>query len=182
MPAEQLAALCTGLGRQLTPGGVGGPQEVDYPLFTAARQVWRDNQPAHSLCTDAMETAGLQVRPTTRVTCDYSVFMQSSNPDLSAAFRHELSSIEGVQNPANGVMQVEVVEVDYTVRLPKAQWFRMVRARFWSTFSHFTDEQLEKGIAELELLHAVRPLTGWPYRSAARMDANSADRTAPFPP
>jgi hypothetical protein len=40
---EQLSVLYAGLARQLTPGGVAltctRPQEVDYPLFTAARQV-----------------------------------------------------------------------------------------------------------------------------------------------
>ena len=36
-------------------------------------------------------------------------------------------------------------------KLEKARWFKMVRARFWSTFSHFSDEELEQGIAELDL-------------------------------
>lgn len=48
---EQLSALYAGLARQLTPGGVAltctRPQEVDYPLFTAARKVRQphSNQP-----------------------------------------------------------------------------------------------------------------------------------------
>jgi hypothetical protein len=53
---------------------------------------------------------------------------------------------------------VEVVEVDYTVRMPKARWYSMVRARFWSTFSHFTDAQLEEGIEELERPRRVRSI------------------------
>jgi hypothetical protein len=43
VPEEQLSVLYAGLARQLTPGGVvltcTRPQEVDYPLFAAARQV-----------------------------------------------------------------------------------------------------------------------------------------------
>ena len=33
---------------------------------------------------------------------------------------------------------------DYQAELPKATWLGMMRARFWSTFSHCTAEELEQ--------------------------------------
>ena len=49
-----------------------------------------------------------------------------------------------------GFVCVEVKEATYPVTMPLAQWLGMVSGRFWSTFSHFSDEQLEAGIAEVE--------------------------------
>lgn len=39
--------------------------------------------------------------------------------------------------------RVEVHTHDYRATLPKAVWLAMMRARFWSTFSHCTAEELE---------------------------------------
>lgn len=47
-------------------------------------------------------------------------------------------------------LEVDVAIRDFEVRMPKEAWIGMVRARFWSTFSHFSDEELEAGIKELE--------------------------------
>jgi hypothetical protein len=38
----------------------------------------------------------------------------------------------------------------YEAILKKETWFEMVRNRFWSTFSHCTDEELKCGVEELE--------------------------------
>eukprot|EP00240_Pyramimonas_obovata_P016149 CAMPEP_0118931002 /NCGR_PEP_ID=MMETSP1169-20130426/7497_1 /TAXON_ID=36882 /ORGANISM="Pyramimonas obovata, Strain CCMP722" /LENGTH=295 /DNA_ID=CAMNT_0006873447 /DNA_START=31 /DNA_END=915 /DNA_ORIENTATION=+ len=109
VPDAEVPGMYSGLFKQLTPGGIAltvtRPQEVDYPLFEAARQVWRENQPAADIYVKAMEAAGF---------C------------------------------------TEVVQHDYTVTIKKAAWLSMVRARFWSTFSHFTQEELDAGVAELE--------------------------------
>lgn len=43
---------------------------------------------------------------------------------------------------------------DYQVKLPKAQWFNMIRNRFWSTFSRFNDDELQAGLTELENKYA----------------------------
>jgi ubiquinone/menaquinone biosynthesis C-methylase UbiE len=65
LPVADLPALYKGLGRQLAPGGllltVTRPQEVDYPLFEAARRVWRANQPAAEVFESACTAAGLSV-------------------------------------------------------------------------------------------------------------------------
>ncbi len=47
-------------------------------------------------------------------------------------------------------------EHDFEALLPKATWYGMIRARFWSTFSHFTDAELESGIRELEETHQAQ--------------------------
>jgi SAM-dependent methyltransferase len=61
----RLDELYAGLGRRLRPGGllltITRPVEPSYPLFAAARQVWRDNQPPASLFAQAQERAGLSV-------------------------------------------------------------------------------------------------------------------------
>lgn len=35
--------------------------QVDYPLFTRARQIWKEHQPHHSVFVSAMEAAGFDV-------------------------------------------------------------------------------------------------------------------------
>lgn len=42
----------------------------------------------------------------------------------------------------------------FAAEMPKERWFAMVRSRFWSTFSKFSDAELEAGIVELEASHA----------------------------
>ena len=156
-PAD-VPAMYAGFHRQLRTGGVAvtatRPQEVDYPLFEAARQarrrrrrrrrrrsvaatrmrdrpqVWRDNQPPATLYLGAMASAGFRI---------------------------------------------EAREATYEATIPKQRWFAMarrpaapprlrraaaapplwpesaacgdplgqVRSRFWSTFSHFSDAELE---------------------------------------
>ena len=49
-----------------------------------------------------------------------------------------------------------MAEHEYIVEMSKAKWLDMVRARFWSTFSHFNDEELKAGVAELEAQFKVR--------------------------
>jgi hypothetical protein len=38
---------------------------------------------------------------------------------------------------------------DFTVDMPAKEWFSMVRARFWSCFHPFSDEELGRGIEEI---------------------------------
>jgi non-heme Fe2+,alpha-ketoglutarate-dependent halogenase len=110
LPAADVAPMYSGLASQLTPGGVcctvTRPQEVDYPLFGAAAEVWKAKQPAVEALAAAMRAAGFQ--------------------------------------------DVRVESATYHATMPKHRWFAMVRARFWSTFSAFTDEELERGVGELE--------------------------------
>ncbi len=42
----------------------------------------------------------------------------------------------------------------YPVQISKNQWFEMLRNRIWSTFSYFSDEELEAGITELMTKYA----------------------------
>jgi len=109
IPQGDLLKMYEGIFSQLPPGGVAlsvtRPHEVDFPLFAAAHDVWRRNQPPHAVFTEAMSAAGFEV------------------------------SME---------------EHTYTATLPKERWLAMVRSRFWSTFSYFTDEEMEQGVSELE--------------------------------
>jgi len=109
VPKSDIPKMYKGFFSQLRPGGVvltvTRPQEVDYPLFAAAHDVWKHNQPPHTVVIDAMSAVGFEV---------------------------------------------VVEEHTYVASLPKERWFAMVRSRFWSTFSFFSDEELEQGVAELE--------------------------------
>jgi len=40
------------------------------------------------------------------------------------------------------------------ISMPKERWFHMITSRFWSTFSHFNDSELEDGIDELKIMLA----------------------------
>lgn len=63
---ERLDALYQGLYARLAPGGrlvtITRPVEPPYPLFPAAREVWRRNQPPAELFAAAMERAGFTLR------------------------------------------------------------------------------------------------------------------------
>ena len=39
---------------------------------------------------------------------------------------------------------------DYPVAIEKMQWFSFIRNRYWSTFSYFSNEEIEEGIQEIE--------------------------------
>ena len=49
-----------------------------------------------------------------------------------------------------GFVNIAIKEERFPCSIPKAQWYRMIRNRFWSMFAVMTDVQLEKGIAEIE--------------------------------
>ncbi|HBP18227.1 MAG TPA: hypothetical protein DEA08_10595 [Planctomycetes bacterium] len=59
---ERLDVLYQGLYARLAPGGrlvtITRPLDPPYPLFAAAREVWRRNQPPAELFADAMGRAG----------------------------------------------------------------------------------------------------------------------------
>ena len=46
--------------------------------------------------------------------------------------------------------KVQLQEVDYEVKLAKTKWIEMVSNRFWSTFSHMTQKELDDGIKYIE--------------------------------
>jgi 2-polyprenyl-3-methyl-5-hydroxy-6-metoxy-1,4-benzoquinol methylase len=51
---------------------------------------------------------------------------------------------------AAGFVDVAMDMCEYPISLPKTQWLSMVGNRFWSTFSNFTDAELEAGLAEID--------------------------------
>jgi trans-aconitate methyltransferase len=67
IPEADAASMYAGLAAQLAPGGrcvtVTRPQEVDYPLWPAARAVWRAAQPpVERLAAQAAAGGALRVR------------------------------------------------------------------------------------------------------------------------
>lgn len=71
IPVTHMVTMYTGLYKQLTFGGcivtITRPQEVDYPLFTDAREIWRNNQHSVKQIVDAIEASGLHVMCTEAV-------------------------------------------------------------------------------------------------------------------
>ena len=59
---SNLTSMYAGIHSQLSPGGIvltiTRPQDVDYPLFAAAREVWRRGQPPVELFVSALKDAG----------------------------------------------------------------------------------------------------------------------------
>jgi SAM-dependent methyltransferase len=44
---------------------------------------------------------------------------------------------------------VKVAEEEYSIKMSRDRWFTMLRNRFWSHLSAFSDEEMEEGIVEL---------------------------------
>ena len=74
--------------------------DIDYPLWDAARHVWKDNQPSASEFEEELKQAGFS--------------------------------------------NVETTLEAYPCQIALDRWQTMVRGRFWSTFSKFTDDELEE--------------------------------------
>jgi len=81
--------------------------DIDYPLWSAARKVWAENQPSAS----------------------------DIKTDLSAA----------------GFEEVESTIKMYPAQIQLDRWLAMVRDRFWSTFSNFSDDELEDACRLIEM-------------------------------
>ena len=106
-------SLFRGMHDNLAPSGdhaslliVTRPQEVDYPLWDAARRVWRENQPSSGAIMDDLRGAGF--------------------------------------------VDVEETMEPYGCTISLRKWQSMVRSRFWSTFSKFSDEELDDGCRAIE--------------------------------
>ena len=54
---------------------------------------------------------------------------------------------------------VELQEVDYEVKLANSKWIEMVTNRFWSTFSHMTQKELNDGIEHIKMKYQDDVLT-----------------------
>lgn len=105
---EDRVGIFRGMHQDLHPSPAGPslliitrPQtEIDYPLWDAARQVWKDNQPSvNDFCGELQEAGFSQIQ-------------------------HTLEA--------------------YPCRIALSRWQTMIKQRFWSTFSNFSDEQLEE--------------------------------------
>ena len=81
------------------------PQQVDYPMWDAAREVWASNQPSVDQLVSELEETG---------------------------FKNVSSTME-----------------IYPCAMPFERWAKMVKTRCWSTFSHFSDAELEKACEEM---------------------------------
>jgi hypothetical protein len=79
--------------------------EIDYPLWDAARKVWRENQPSAQEFQDELGQAGfVDVQETLKV---------------------------------------------FPSQIGLKRWQAMVKQRFWSTFSNFSDDELEEGCQQI---------------------------------
>ena len=75
--------------------------DIDYPMWSAAKDVWATNQPSANDIVSDLRKAGFQ--------------------DVQQCIK------------------------SYPCEVELNRWVDMVRNRFWSTFSHFTDEEIEEG-------------------------------------
>ena len=60
-----------------------------------------------------------------------------------------------IQRQKEAGFSVYCQHYDYQVSISKKQWFKMIENRFWSTFSHFNDDELQVGLMELEKKYAM---------------------------
>lgn len=59
-----------------------------------------------------------------------------------------------------GFHNIEYTVEAYECRIPISRWKDMVKTRFWSTFSSFADDELEKACEEIEKNEAGRTING----------------------
>eukprot|EP00584_Thalassiosira_punctigera_P013862 CAMPEP_0172553540 /NCGR_PEP_ID=MMETSP1067-20121228/51265_1 /TAXON_ID=265564 ORGANISM="Thalassiosira punctigera, Strain Tpunct2005C2" /NCGR_SAMPLE_ID=MMETSP1067 /ASSEMBLY_ACC=CAM_ASM_000444 /LENGTH=278 /DNA_ID=CAMNT_0013341747 /DNA_START=237 /DNA_END=1073 /DNA_ORIENTATION=+ len=122
LPEQQRTAIfrgiCEGFARH--PKHKGAPalliitrpqKDIDYPLWTAARKVWAENQPAHQDIMQELQDAGFS-----RLVC----------------------STHG-----------------YECRMALKRWKAMVQGRCWSTFSSFTDAELQEACDAMDEQYAL---------------------------
>lgn len=112
------AAVLHGLAQLLAPGGrllvVMLPARIEYPLFTAALELFERLQPDPEAIAGAMRAAGLDV---------------------------------------------ELTYESFTLSFEKARYLAMVRSRYMSLLSSFSDAELERGIAEIDQHYPGEQLT-----------------------
>lgn len=117
IPEEKWTTLFRGFYKQLCSGGavilITRPQEVEYPLFPRAAEIWKEHQaPSEPFC-QALREAGFSV-----------------HVDINS----------------------------YLVNLHKSVWFSMIENKFWSTFSHCTEDELSDGLQFLEKKHSEKEM------------------------
>ena len=72
----------------------------------------------------------------------------ASARDVWAANQPTVAQLTGELRAA-GFTNVTANELTLTYQMPLDDWCSLVSRRFWSTFSHFTDAELERGVAEI---------------------------------
>jgi hypothetical protein len=82
--------------------------------------------------------------------------------DAREVWARNQPSLEELVNDLNeaGFQNVEHTVEAYKCQIPIARWKDMVRARFWSTFSSFSDSELEKACDVIEKNEAGRTVNG----------------------
>jgi len=116
---DELAAICRALHESLDENGrvlvCTRPRDnIEYPFFAAARDVWRAAQPPAEYFVEAFQKAGF-------------------------------------------ACTVEVAV--YPAVIDREVWLGMMRNRFWSTFSGFSDAELAAGVAEVAAAYAPGNIT-----------------------
>lgn len=54
----------------------------------------------------------------------------------------------------NAGLNVMCRSIFFDISMTKEQWFHIIKSRFWSTFSHFSDDELDEGINEIKIMLA----------------------------
>eukprot|EP01065_Artemidia_motanka_P001371 TRINITY_DN10622_c0_g1_i1.p1 TRINITY_DN10622_c0_g1~~TRINITY_DN10622_c0_g1_i1.p1 ORF type:complete len:265 (+),score=54.19 TRINITY_DN10622_c0_g1_i1:134-928(+) len=94
-------------------------------------------------CTNPGGIAVVRTRPHTP---EYPFFAKA----LERWQQAQLPADEYRHSMERAGFSVMVVEECQTVKVPKEQWFKITRARFWSNYSELSDEEIEAGIRETD--------------------------------
>ena len=119
-------------------------------------QIWREHQPHQSVFTAAMQAAGFSVEvrrgggwlgPAVQgdaAACCWAVPRAEPrcSPRLGLLVTTPRLLFSPRPRPPAPARQVHAH--DYAAQLPKATWLGMMRSRFWSTFSHCSQQELEQ--------------------------------------
>jgi len=79
-------------------------------------------------------------------------------PEAKRVWERDQPSVEKLQGDLEraGFRRVTYTVEAYPCELPFSKWLNMIRNRFWSTFSHFSDEELEDACERLKRDETLR--------------------------
>ena len=93
-----------------------------------------------------LRTGGALLVVTTGLPTSFPFFTKAENAFGKITFSKE--RVTAMLRDAN--FQVEVSEEKFLLGMEKSRWYKMLRGRFQSSMSEFTDKEIEDGIDELE--------------------------------
>ena len=118
-------------------------------LIVAAMHHFSDPRAVFKGIWDSLSPGGSCVVLGYSPECAWPIFRALRNHVATKLCRNEEDEVTALlQASANFDVQTKKMTIQH--KIPKAQWYKMIRARFVSPLHYLTDQEIENGIEELE--------------------------------